>query len=51
MNKSSSAKSANPGTVYYLTAAEIIELKTSGVSEKLIDCMINTASTESGHKP
>jgi hypothetical protein len=31
-------------TVYHLTTAEIIELKNSGVSEKVIDFMINTAS-------
>jgi hypothetical protein len=31
-------------TVYHLTTAEIIDLKKSGVSEKVIDFMINTAS-------
>jgi hypothetical protein len=34
----------NTQAVYHLTAAEIIDLKNSGVSEKVIDCMINTAS-------
>ena len=31
----------NTRTVYYLSAAEIIDLKKSGVSEKVIDSMIN----------
>jgi len=31
-------------TVYRLTTAEIIDLKESGVSNKVIDFMINTAS-------
>ena len=30
--------------VFYLTTAEIIDLKNSGVSEKVIDFMINTAN-------
>jgi hypothetical protein len=30
--------------MYRLTTAEIIDLKNSGVSEKIIDFMINTAS-------
>ena len=34
----------NSHMVYYLTTAEIIDLKQSGVSEKIIDFMINTAS-------
>jgi hypothetical protein len=34
----------NSQTVYHLTTAEIIDLKNSGVSEKVIDFMINTAS-------
>jgi hypothetical protein len=34
----------NSHAVYHLTTAEIIELKESGVSEKAIDFMINTAS-------
>ena len=34
----------NSRAVYHLTTAEIIDLKTSGVSEKVIDFMINTAS-------
>ena len=35
----------NSGTVYRLGAADIIALKTAGVSEKVIDCMINTPNT------
>ena len=35
----------NSGTVYRLTAADIILLKNSGVSEKVIDYMINTPNT------
>jgi len=34
----------NSQAVYHLTTAEIIDLKNSGVSEKVIDFMINTAS-------
>jgi len=34
----------NSQIVYHLTTAEIIDLKNSGVSEKVIDFMINTAS-------
>jgi hypothetical protein len=34
----------NSHTVYHLTAAEIIDLKENGVSEKVIDFMINTSS-------
>ena len=34
----------NSQTVYHLTTAEIIDLKQSGVSEKVIDFMINTPS-------
>jgi len=34
----------NSQAVYHLTTAEIIDLKKSGVSEKIIDYMINTAS-------
>ena len=30
--------------VFHLTTEDILDLKKSGVSEKLIDCMINTAS-------
>jgi hypothetical protein len=33
----------NSRTVYHLTAAEIIDLKNNGVSEKVIEFMINTA--------
>lgn len=32
----------NSRTVYYLTTADIIDLKNAGVSEKIIDFMINT---------
>ena len=32
----------NSRVVYHLTAVEIIDLKESGVSEKVIDCMIGT---------
>jgi hypothetical protein len=34
----------NSGAVYHLTTAEIIDLKQSGVSDRVIDFMINTAS-------
>lgn len=34
----------NSGTVYHLSSAEIIDLKKSGVSEKVINYMINTPS-------
>jgi hypothetical protein len=34
----------NSQAVYHLTTAEIIDLKNSGVSDKVIDFMINTAS-------
>lgn len=34
----------NSQAVYHLTTAEIIDLKNTGVSEKVIDFMINTAS-------
>jgi hypothetical protein len=34
----------NTRVVYRLTTAQIIDLKQSGVSEKIIDFMINTAS-------
>lgn len=37
----------NSQTVYHLTTAEIIDLKNTGVSEKVIDFMINTASAHS----
>ncbi len=39
----------NSKAVYHLTAAEIIDLKNSGASEKVIDFMINTASAPSPH--
>ena len=32
----------NSQSVYHLTTAEIINLKSSGVSDKVIDFMINT---------
>ena len=35
----------NSHTVYHLCVAEIIDLKNSGVSEKVIDFMINTPSS------
>jgi hypothetical protein len=34
----------NSPAVYHLTTAEIIDLKTSGVSDKVIDFMVNTPS-------
>ncbi|MGD0061089.1 MAG: hypothetical protein ABSD58_16885 [Verrucomicrobiia bacterium] len=34
----------NSQAVYHLTTAEIIDLKHGGVSEKVIDYMINTAN-------
>jgi hypothetical protein len=34
----------NPQAVYHLTTTEIIDLKNGGVSEKVIDFMINTSS-------
>ena len=34
----------NSHTVYHLSAAEILDLKDAGVSEKVIDFMINTPS-------
>jgi hypothetical protein len=34
----------NSGTVFHLTTAEILDLKQSGVSDKIIDFMINTAT-------
>ena len=42
--RSSAAHIRNSQAVYHLTTAEIIDLKESGVSEKVIDFMINTAS-------
>lgn len=36
----------NSQAVYHLTTAEIIDLKNSGVSEKVIDFMINTPSAQ-----
>ena len=34
----------NNHAVFHLTTVEIIDLKTSGVSEQVIDSMINTAN-------
>jgi hypothetical protein len=34
----------NSRAVFHLTTAEILELKEGGVSEKVIDFMINTAN-------
>jgi len=39
----------NNHAVFHLTTAEIIDLKNSGVSEKVIDFMINTEN--SGERP
>jgi hypothetical protein len=41
----------NSRTAYRLTTAEIIELKDSGVSERVIDFMINTPSLYSAPPP
>lgn len=38
----------NSHSVYHLSAAEIIDLKNAGVSQKVIDFMINTPSTSPG---
>jgi hypothetical protein len=38
----------NSHTVYHLSTAEIIDLKDTGVSQKVIDFMINTPSTNPG---
>jgi uncharacterized protein YcfJ len=38
----------NSHTVYHLSAADIIDLRNSGVSEKVLDFMINTPSTIGG---
>lgn len=35
----------NSGTVYQLHAVDIIALKSAGVSERVIDCMIGTPNT------
>jgi hypothetical protein len=40
----------NSHAVYHFTAAEIIDLKQSGVSEKVIDEMINTASAPAANQ-
>jgi hypothetical protein len=41
----------NSRTVYHLTAAEILDLKDAGVSEKVIDFMINTPSMYRSMRP
>ena len=41
----------NSRTVYHLTTAEILDLKAAGVSEKVIDFMINTPSTYRPMRP
>jgi len=38
----------NSHTVYHLTTVEIIDLKDAGVSQKIIDFMINTPTTSQG---
>ena len=38
----------NSHTVYHLTAADIIDLRNAGVSNQVIDFMINTPSTMGG---
>jgi YMGG-like Gly-zipper len=41
----------NSGTVYHLSTAEIIDLKDGGVSEKVIDFMINTPGGDYSSAP
>jgi hypothetical protein len=41
----------NSRTVYHLSAAEILDLKDAGVSEKVIDFMINTPSMYRSMRP
>ena len=41
----------NSHTVYHLSAAEILDLKDAGVSEKVIDFMINTPSMYRSTRP
>jgi hypothetical protein len=41
----------NSHTVYRLSAAEILDLKDAGVSEKVIDFMINTPSLYRSSRP
>jgi hypothetical protein len=41
----------NSHTVYHLGAAEILDLKDAGVSEKVIDFMINTPSLYRSSRP
>jgi len=37
-------------TVYRLSAAQIIELKNDGISQKVLDCMINTAAAQASRE-
>lgn len=39
------AQIKNSGTVYHMSAADIIDLHNAGVSDKVVDYMINTASS------
>jgi len=41
----------NSRTVYHLSTADILDLKDAGVSERVIDYMINTASTADAYVP
>lgn len=41
----------NSSTVFHLSSADIIDLKNSGVDEKVIDFMINTPTTIAGTAP
>jgi len=41
----------NSHTVYHLSAAEILDLKDAGVSDKVIDFMINTPSLYRSSRP
>ncbi|MGO9244738.1 MAG: hypothetical protein ACLP0A_11375 [Verrucomicrobiia bacterium] len=41
----------NSRTVYHLTAADILDLKDAGVSERVIDFMINTPSMYRSTRP
>lgn len=41
----------NSRTVYHLNAAQILDLKSAGVSEKVIDFMINTPSMYRSMRP
>jgi hypothetical protein len=41
----------NSHTVYHLSAAEVLDLKDAGVSEKVIDFMINTPTMYRSTRP